>query len=153
MNYAGVNATTNMTMECSIFYFRRLTPPLLPARHLASALPARVEFPNPVSDIIYSDLFPVSSEIRARSSGGPRIKGRSRNGPGREGTDGLTDERRTDSARDSCGMRRCGRRRGAEARSGILRSVLTRLSFRLIGRGSGRTQKNGNALAHVPCRR
>ena len=27
MNYAGVNATTNMTMECSIFYFRRLAPP------------------------------------------------------------------------------------------------------------------------------
>ena len=70
----------------------------------------------------------------------------------RAGKGGQTDERRTDSARDSCGMRRCGRR-GAQARSGILHSVLTRLSFRLIGRGYGRTQKNGNALAHVPCRR
>ena len=69
--------------------------------------------------------------------------------------DRRTTERRTDSARDSCGMRRCGRRRGAKARSGILRSALRSHTPFIPPNwtGSGRTQKNGNALAHVPCRR
>ena len=41
MNCAGVNATTNMTMECSIFYFRRPKPPL-PLSVLSARVDSRV---------------------------------------------------------------------------------------------------------------
>ena len=151
MNYAGVNATTNMTMECSIFYFRRLAPPPPRSRLLSLSTSLILQ-----SRLLRHYLFRFIPGFLRNSRSLVRWTEDQRTivkRAGKRGTDGLTDERRTDSARDSCGMRLCGRRRGAEARSGILRSVLTRLSFRLIGRGSGRTQKNGNALAHVPCRR
>ena len=88
MNDAGVNATTNMTMECSIFYFRRLAPP--PPR---SRLLSQHESNSPISSPptlfiqIYSRFPPKFALARPmdRGSKDDRETGREEGGQTNEG--------------------------------------------------------------------
>ena len=86
MNYAGVNATTNMTMECSIFYFRRLAPPP-PRSRLLSQHESNSPIPSPPTLFIqiYSRFPPKFALARPvdRGSKDDRQMGREGEGSGR----------------------------------------------------------------------
>ena len=135
-------------MECRIFYFRRRR------RSLSTSLVSESATLSTLFIQIYSRF---SAEIRARSSedqraiqeGGRRERGRSDSArSGKEGMGRTTTEIETVAGFGDAVEERTRRTDGRTPRF-----ILTRLSFRLIERGTREREREGkkerNALAHV----